>query len=287
MNSEPVLRHVLDGLESVLRCFGAARDHVTVVGGLAPSLLVPNPVGAAHVGTVDVDLCLTVALADGATGYYSEVVQELRRAGFVQRREPHKRFRWHRDQLAVDFLYPAGTPAEAMRKQRTGEEWETAALRSLGEDFAALAVGFRRLIDRTRERVEFTASVDGGVVPRAWVYVAGPAGLAALKASALKSRTKHKDAYDLVWVLNERGPEKSALDALARVASDPTATDELRDAVALLDDVFAPGRTGPVWYANFMKPADEPARERHERFALETVAAFTTTVREGLRCEST
>lgn len=160
MSDDPALRLVLDGLESVLRCFGAAREHVTVVGGLAPSLLVPTPAGRAHVGTADVDLCLTVALADGA------------------------------------------------------------------------------------------------IVPHASVYVAGPAAIAALKAAAL--------------------------DALARVRDDPAALHELRDAVERLDDLFTEGRVGPVWYATFMQPADDFARDRHERFALETVAAFTLTIREGL-----
>lgn len=282
MNDDPALRLVLDGLESVLRCFGAAREHVTVIGGLAPSLLVPTPAGSAHVGTADVDLCLTVALADGDTGYYSEVAEELRRAGFVQRPDPRRRFRWDRGGLAVDFLYPGDAGADAMRKQRVGEEWETAALRSLGEDFAALAVGYRHLIERTREEVKFTASVDGAIVPHASVYVAGPAAIAALKAAALDGRHKPKDAYDVVWLLDERGPETAALDALARVRDDPAALHELRDAVERLDALFTEGRIGPVWYANFMQPADDFDRDRHERFALETVAAFTVTIREGL-----
>lgn len=52
--------------------------------------------------------------------------------------------------------------------------------------------------------------------------------------------------------------------------------------VERLDEVFTKGRVGPVWYAGFMQPADDFDRDRHERFALETVAAFTTTIREGL-----
>lgn len=282
MSDDPALRHVLDGLESVLRCFGAARDHVTVVGGLAPSLLVPKPAGSAHVGTADVDLCLTVALADGDTGYYSEVAEELRRAGFVQRRDRRRRFRWDRGGLVVDFLYPADSAADAMRRQRQEDDWETAALRSLGADFAALAVGNRHLIECTREEVAFTATVDGAIVPHASVYVAGPAAIAALKAAALGGRHKPKDAYDVVWLLDERDPEAAALRALAQVRDDAAARDELREAVVLLAELFTEGRAGPVWYANFMQPADDLARDRHERFALETVAAFTTTVLEGL-----
>ncbi|MDQ1393600.1 MAG: hypothetical protein QOF30_2577 [Acidimicrobiaceae bacterium] len=63
------LAEVRSTLERVLRCSGPARDHVTIIGGLVPSLLVPAPAGNAHVGTVGVDLCLTMALAESDTGY--------------------------------------------------------------------------------------------------------------------------------------------------------------------------------------------------------------------------
>lgn len=64
-------------LAITLRSFGPAREHLTVVGGLAPGLLVPTPVSAAHVGTTDVDICLTVALAEGGTGYYDTASDAL------------------------------------------------------------------------------------------------------------------------------------------------------------------------------------------------------------------
>ena len=64
---------------------GDLADELVVVGGLVPSLLVDQvrlPQGAvAHVGTMDLDVGLTVALLDG--GRYRELAERLRRAGFA------------------------------------------------------------------------------------------------------------------------------------------------------------------------------------------------------------
>jgi hypothetical protein len=52
------------------RSFGFAAGHVVLIGGLVPGLLVPvlDPDLRPHVGTADIDLCLTTwcAIGDGA-----------------------------------------------------------------------------------------------------------------------------------------------------------------------------------------------------------------------------
>lgn len=63
---------------------GDLMDDLVVVGGLVPSLLV-DPAAlsegtAAHVGTMDLDVGLTIALLD--EGRYRELTDRLRRAGF-------------------------------------------------------------------------------------------------------------------------------------------------------------------------------------------------------------
>ncbi len=65
---------------------GDLMDDLVVVGGLVPSLLVDQENRAegvdAHVGTMDLDVGLTVALLD--EGRYRELTERLRRAGFSQ-----------------------------------------------------------------------------------------------------------------------------------------------------------------------------------------------------------
>ena len=64
------LNRILGEAAQVLRIIGFAGDGLTVIGGLVPTLLVPvvDPAyGQPHVGTRDVDLCLSIALVeDGA-----------------------------------------------------------------------------------------------------------------------------------------------------------------------------------------------------------------------------
>ncbi len=65
---------------------GDLMDDLVVVGGLVPSLLI-DPGGLArdtnpHVGTLDLDVGLAVALLD--QGRYRTITERLRRAGFSQ-----------------------------------------------------------------------------------------------------------------------------------------------------------------------------------------------------------
>jgi hypothetical protein len=52
---------------NVVRALGFAAQHVVLIGGLVPGLLVPvlDPGIEPHVGTADIDLCLSVALVEG------------------------------------------------------------------------------------------------------------------------------------------------------------------------------------------------------------------------------
>ncbi len=65
---------------------GDLMDELVVVGGLVPSLLIPPedlPQGAdVHVGTMDLDVGLTLTLLD--EGRYKTLTERLRRAGFAQ-----------------------------------------------------------------------------------------------------------------------------------------------------------------------------------------------------------
>ena len=65
---------------------GDLTDDLVVVGGLVPSLIVDQENLAdgveAHVGTMDLDIGLAVALLD--KGRYRELSERLRRSGFTQ-----------------------------------------------------------------------------------------------------------------------------------------------------------------------------------------------------------
>jgi hypothetical protein len=48
---------------------GMAAKHLVIVGGMVPPLLVPNAADA-HVGSADIDVCLSLAITHGATAQY-------------------------------------------------------------------------------------------------------------------------------------------------------------------------------------------------------------------------
>ena len=87
---DPVLRSKMQGEAArIIRAFGFAGAHVIIIGGLVPSLLVPNVETGIdpHIGTNDLDLCLSVALVEGDVGEYERLETSLKAAGFEMVRE--------------------------------------------------------------------------------------------------------------------------------------------------------------------------------------------------------
>ena len=94
---------------AIVRSLGFAASHVVLIGGLVPGLLVPvlDPGIEPHVGTADIDLCLSVALIEGDTATYDRTEAVLRRLGFS---ESGASFRWRRSSgvpVTVEFFCPA------------------------------------------------------------------------------------------------------------------------------------------------------------------------------------
>ena len=97
---------------------GDLMDEVVVVGGLVPSLLIDQgtlPEGtSAHVGTLDLDVGLKLALLD--EGRYRTLTVRLRDAGFAQDQTEEGRPTRHRwrvtglGSVTVDFLIPPSSP---------------------------------------------------------------------------------------------------------------------------------------------------------------------------------
>jgi hypothetical protein len=56
----------------LIRGVGFSGIHLTFIGGLVPSLLIPelDPGIEPHIGSADIDLCLSIALATGRVSAY-------------------------------------------------------------------------------------------------------------------------------------------------------------------------------------------------------------------------
>lgn len=181
---------------SVAVTLGDYLAEVVVVGGLVPSLLTEGhfllapPDDDRHVGTMDLDLGLSLSVLDDER--YAAISERLKAEGFAPDLSEDGnpiRQRWQRNGLTIDFLIPEPSSGAG------------GGLQSLQADFAAiqtqgLGLAFEERVDVLLEG--FTLS--GHRATRS-VGVCGPGAFVALKALAFHNRSEPKDAYDLVHVL--------------------------------------------------------------------------------------
>ena len=182
---------------------GDLLEEVTVVGGLVPSLLIPQDDTPSererHVGTLDLDMGLSLGLLDGSR--HHELAERLRRAGFrpdvnENGRPTRQRWRFEDEKKAatVDFLI-APTP----------EVNEPGKLLNLEADLAAIITPGLPLAFKTRKRVRLDGHTILGERATRELGVCGPGAYMVLKALAFGYRGENKDAYDLYYVLRNYG----------------------------------------------------------------------------------
>jgi hypothetical protein len=183
---------------------GDLLDHVVVVGGLVPSLIIDQvalPAGAdRHVGTSDLDLGLALALLDEER--YKALSERLREAGFSTDTNAQgnlTRQRWRiktpgGNKVTIDFLIP---PSRA--DDRSG------SLRDLEPDLAAFIIPGLRLAFVDREPSRLSGATIFGERATREIWVCGPGAFVALKALAFQARGYNKDAYDLYYVVRNYG----------------------------------------------------------------------------------
>jgi hypothetical protein len=233
---------------------GDLMDDLVVVGGLVPSLLI-DPSGLVrgtdpHVGTLDLDVGLAVALLD--QGRYRTITDRLRRAGFSQDINPEgnpTRQRWKIQgvgRVTVDFLIPPTQPGDV-----------GGALRNIEADFAAVIAPGLHLAFRDRRRVPLSGQTIMGEDAARDVWVCGPGAYVVLKALAFGSRGENKDAYDLFYVVRNFGSGIEDIAVCLRpLLEDPAGS----DAIAILRrDFLDHNGLGPRRVAEFLTRGPDDA----------------------------
>lgn len=226
---------------------GDIMDDLVVIGGLVPSLLIrqdPLPEGVdAHVGTLDLDIGLTLTLLD--EGRYRTLSERLRRAGFapdVNEQGRPTRQRWALEELngvTVDFLIPPSRPGD-----RGG------TLRDIEPDFAAVIAPGLHLAFRDREKVTLAGRTIMGEEATRDVWVSGPGAYVVLKSLAFRSRGENKDAYDLYYVVRHYGVGvEEVVSRLVPLLGDQAALQALE---ILREDFLAHDSVGPRRVAEFL-----------------------------------
>ena len=227
---------------------GDLADDIVIIGGLVPSLLIDQTLfdraDDRHVGTLDLDLGLALAILDHRR--YQALTERLRQAGFSQdENEDGKatRQRWRINgppMVTVDFLIPPST-----LRDRPG------TLRNIEGDFAAIIAPGLHLAFIDRERVKLVGKTIVGEMATRDIWVAGPAAFVVLKALAFKSRGENKDVYDLFYLLRYFG---HGIDQIAARLIPLLQHVEARDALAVLEKDFADiDSVGPRRVAEFLR----------------------------------
>jgi Nucleotidyl transferase AbiEii toxin, Type IV TA system len=273
----------------LLRNLGFAAEHTVLIGGLVPTLLVldPRPSQQPHVGTTDLDLCLSVALVEGDTAEYERIEKALANAGY---RPTEHTFRWRRERglrLRVEFFCPAGDDRPVGVLFRPRHATNPVAKHNMGAKLSAIALDAGGIIGEDVVVVVEREVVlpEGAGRTTARFRVTGLVGFLVSKLGALVGRKKPKDAYDIVWLLENwaGGPVGAAADALANACYD---RDEVTVALVRLAEEFAAidglGASSCVRF-RAERPTSSDDRQRLARQAVGAVKSFTEALHNGSR----
>jgi hypothetical protein len=254
---------------------GDLLEELVVVGGLVPSLLIHEESGPrvveAHVGTMDLDLGLSLALLDAAR--YEELTARLRRAGFepdVNEAGNPTFQRWKIEppghpKMTVDFVIPSILDQD-----------EGGKIRHIEKDFAAVITPGLHLAFRDRQKFSLSGRTILGEKANRDIWVCGPGAFVVLKALAFGTRGENKDAYDLYYVIRNYGTGID--DVLAHLKPVLDEKETQKALKILLRDFSDPDGVGPRRVAEFLYHA-------HNDELQADVAGF---VRELLRkCDIT
>lgn len=244
------------------RLLGEYGEHLVVVGGWVPDLLIPQ--GAEpHVGSMDVDLAINHRSIPEEG--YKTIRELLESRGYQQGKQPFIFLKTvpveEREVLVqVDFL--AGEYGGTGTSHRTQAAQDMRPRKARGADLA-----FENPAGTLLKGI-----LPGGGKDQARILVASIPAFLIMKGFALGDRLKEKDAYDIVYCLrNSPGGIEPLSAALRQLAGSKLVQESLQ----ILAEKFAdPESVGPVQVANFQEIADPEERELIQRDAYERVQAL-------------
>jgi Nucleotidyl transferase AbiEii toxin, Type IV TA system len=234
---------------------GDLLDDLVVVGGLVPSLLIPDeslPAGEdVHIGTMDLDLGLSLAILNRER--YEDLTQRLHRSGFEpdENEEGNTTFqRWKARtssglKVTIDFLIPPSLDTD-----KGGD------LRHIEKDFAAVITPGLRLAFQDKKKVSLKGVTLKGEKAERKIWMCGPGAFIVLKAQAFQQRGENKDAYDLYFVIRNYG---SGIDEVCECLSPLLKEAETKSALEILSrDFVDPDSIGPSRVAQFQYNEPNP-----------------------------
>jgi hypothetical protein len=254
-------------LLEVARLLYDYRDGIVVVGGSVPGLIFgQNP--TEHIGTIDVDIALDQNTIQ-EVGYRS-IMLLLSKRGYVQGDQPFIFYRTLQidDQeikVEVDFL--AGEYGGTSKAHRTQIVQDMRPRKARACDLA-----FQNPI-----QISIEGTLPEGGKDRASIQVASIVPFLMMKAQALKSRLKEKDAYDIYYCLtNFPGGIDALVEAFRAFPDHPL----IREGLEILSEKFSSADSvGPVFVTNFLDENGPDTRAFIQRDAYERVQYLLNAIR--------
>lgn len=245
---------------------GEYRKHFVLVGGLAPRYLIPQnqPGIPKHCGTLDVDLAVSLAVADVRA--YASIRARLERMGF----EPGINARGNEQRHS--FMMSAEGGPVVVDFLTTMYDGPPEVVRAVESQLSAVQVEGLGLALIEPVKVSITGkTMTGGIVTET-LQVCRPVPFVVLKALAFENRREGKDVHGLVYVLQHAtggvtGVASTVRDSEREAASFARAFDSLRR------NFDSPAHDGPVRYAQFLGGSPDGAAQ-----AFAAVREFIQTV---------
>lgn len=244
------------------RILGEYADHLVLIGGWVPDLLIPQE-AEAHVGSMDVDLAVNHRTIPEEG--YKTILELLHAHGYEQGKQP---FIFHRIvdingkevNVQVDFL--AGEYSGTAKSHRTQKAQDLRPRKARGADLAF----------ENPERITLKGVLPGGGKERVKIQVSSLSSFLIMKGFALGERLKEKDAYDISYCLRNT---EGDLNPIIRDLEPLCGNKLVQEALDILADKYADtDQVGPVHVANFQEITDKDERELVQRDAFERVQAL-------------
>lgn len=255
---------VLVDVQQVLAGF---RDSIVLVGGWVPDLLLAEATEP-HVGSIDVDLALDAEKLED--GRYAELLKLLADTG--RYRSGPKTFQLHTEVELSDGGMPVTVEVDFLAAR-------TLKLKGKGrmKSFRVLQANGCAAAFRAPEIIDVSGPMIDGVRNTVQVRVASLPDFLVMKCHALAGRDKPKDAYDIVYCLDQVA---GGLDTLAAVWRDQAGSPEVIEATRILREKFASVDTyGPQRAAQFRNLASTEEQAMAARRAYELAQGFLAACR--------
>lgn len=247
-------------LGSAFRALGEYREHMVLVGGWVPEMLMPDS-EERHAGSLDVDIALDHKAINDS--FYARITEILGRLGYVRDAKIQHRFtkpisvQGSSFDVHLDLL--AGEYGGRSKSHRHQHVQDVEAHKARGCDLA---------FDSAVE-LELEMTLVGGAVAKVRLRIAGIAAFIVMKAFAMKGRDNPKDAYDIAYCLrNYPGGVEAVAEEVRKFGTHGL----VREAMGYLSEDFKSiDQVGPTGVAIFQGLLRGEDRELARRDALERV----------------